>query len=65
MQFPDRENYHSSEPPEGELGFRAHLQPASVVAQELTPIGVPTGEGGDSIVGPSSRSLSDKEIQRG
>ncbi len=41
MQFPDRQNYHTSVA-ESEIGFRARLQPASVVAQELTPIGVTT-----------------------
>lgn len=40
MQFPDRQNYRADHP-ETEIGFRARLQPVSVVATELTPIGVP------------------------
>jgi hypothetical protein len=40
MQFPDRQNYRADHP-ETEIGFRARLQPASVVPTELTPIGVP------------------------
>jgi hypothetical protein len=39
MQFPDRVDYRG-ETPSAEIGFRARLQPASVVSQELTPIGV-------------------------
>jgi hypothetical protein len=39
MQFPDRPNYHANVA-QTEIGFRARLQPANVVPQELTPIGV-------------------------
>ena len=38
MQFPDRAEY-AGDTPQSEIGFRARLHPAAVVAQQLTPIG--------------------------
>jgi hypothetical protein len=53
MQFPDRVNYRASDI-ETEIGFRVRTQPATVVAQPLTPIGVPSANGSD---GPSANSV--------
>ena len=67
LQFPDREHYRG-EAPSSEIGFRARLHPANVVAQELTPIGaagtaassradIPIGHNGkaDKNVGPTKK----------
>jgi hypothetical protein len=55
LQFPDRAHYRG-ETPSSEIGFRARLQPATVVAQELTPIGAAGSNGVASSIALNGKS---------